>query len=156
MNRFGQVGHQAQSSNIHSGADNREPLYRQGRIALPAVGAAQVPILQIPIRRGANAQIWRLAIDYVGPGFIEGSGAILFNLFRDPALSKGVKGFTQLTASMGAVNNPLEIPTIEMREAEVLSICVQNVSLVVGGAQILAAAVGWVFPKEYGTRQRWP
>lgn len=146
----------AVSSNVHSGAKKREPFYCQGAIALPAVGVT-TPIVQFTVPTTKNGYIWKIGMDYVGAGFVEGSGAIIYRMFHDAALRRAVRGFNNLTASVGAVNAPFEIGApIQIYENEVPSIAVNNVSLVVGGAQLVATIVGWFYPRSEEDQVRWP
>jgi len=143
------------SSSIYSGGKSREPFYTPGAVALPAVGA-QAVVVQRAIPYGRNGYLWKLGIDYVGPGFIEGSGSLIYRVFRNGALTRAVKGFANLTASMGSVNNPIEVPPIQLYENEVISIVVVNVSLAVGGAQMVGVLVGWDYPRSEEAGSRWP
>ena len=143
------------SSSVYSGAKSREDFYKQAAVALPAVGSRAV-VVQRFVPYGRNSFLWKLGVDYVGAGFTEGSGALVFRVFRNAALTRGVKGFANLTASMGAVNNPIEIPAVQLYENEVLSIVVDNVSLAVGGAQVIGVLVGWDYPRSAESASRWP
>lgn len=156
MSHFGMgIAREAASSSPYSQSDNREPFYYPGSVALPAIGASAV-ISQFPVPRGKNGMIWKMGFEYVGPGFVNGSGQLVWQIFRDPALTKGVKGFTNLLSSIGSFNNPLELPSIRIYEAEVLSLVVKNVSLAAGGTLAQGVFVGWFYPKAYDSRQRWP
>ena len=95
-------------------------------------------------------------MDYVGGGFTEGQGGILFRVFRNKALTRAVKGFGTLTASMGTVSNPVEIPPVQLYENEWLSIVEQNVSIVPAGQQIVGVLVGWDYPRSEEVGARWP
>lgn len=145
----------AASSSVYSGSKKREPFYKQGAIALPAVGATAA-IVQFLVPPGRNGFLWKVAVDYVGTGFTEGSGQIIYRIFRNAALTRAVKGFNNLTASMGAVNQPLEIPAVQIYENETISMAVSNVSLVVGGAQLVAVLHGYTYPRSEEDQARWP
>lgn len=143
------------SSSVYSGAKSREPYYVTNAIALPAIGT-QAVVVQRPIPYSKNSFLWKLGVDYVGAGFIEGSGALIYRVFRNFALTRTVKGFANLTASMGAVNNPLEISPVQLYEGEWVSIVVVNVSLNVGGAQLVGVLHGWDYPRSEEDGARWP
>lgn len=143
------------SSSVYSGGKSREPFYTQGSVALPAIGA-QAVVVQRAIPYGRNSFLWKLAVDYVGGGFTEGQGGILFRVFRNAALTRSLKGFATLTASMGTVNNPVEIPPAQLYENETLSIVVVNVSIVVAGQRVVGALVGWDYPRSEEVKSRWP
>lgn len=145
------------SSNVHSGSKRREPFYYQHSVAIPALGA-QATVLQFKVPSGKNGFIWKMAIDYVGAGFTEGSGAITWQIFRDLALRKAVKGFNNLVASVGQVPNPVEIPPIQIYESEFITVVVNNVGgpNPPAGQVSVAAFIGWFYPKNEEDGQRWP
>lgn len=143
------------SSSVYSGGKSREDFYTQGSVPLPAIGT-QAVVVQRPIPYGRNSYLWKIAVDYVGGGFVEGQGGILYRVFRNAALNRSVKGFATLTASMGTVSNPIEIPPAQLYENELLSIVVVNVSVVVAGQQIVGALVGWDYPRSEEATSRWP
>lgn len=144
------------SSNIHSGSKRREPFYYQHSVAIPAVGASAT-VLQFKVPSGKNGYIYKLAIDYVGAGFVEGNGDITWKIFRDIALRKAVKGFNNLVASVGQVPNPVEIPPIQIYEQEFITVVVYNVSGPAPAGQVsVAAMIGWFYPKHEESGTRWP
>jgi hypothetical protein len=142
------------SSSVYSGAKIRDDFYKQSAIALPAVGTSAV-VVSKAVPYGRNGFLWKIGIDYVGPGFTEGSGALIYQVFRNAALTRGVKGFVNLTASMGSVNNPVEIPAVQIYEGEIVSIVVNNASLAVGGAQLVGVLVGWYYPRSEEGGSQW-
>ncbi len=145
------------SSSVYSGGKSREPFYVQNPepVNLGAIGTSAV-IVQRAIPYGRNSFLWKIAVDYVGGGFTEGQGAILFRVFRNKALTRAVKGFGTLTAPMGTVSNPVEIPPVQLYENEWLSIVYQNVGIVPAGQQIVGVLVGWDYPRSEEVGARWP
>lgn len=144
---------------------NREPFYFQNAADIPAIAAIGPPVvpgmatvLQFIVPSGKNGMLWKLGIDYVGGGFTEGQGNLIWRLFRDPALTKAIYGFDNLVASIGAVNNPVEIEPIRVYEREVISIVAFNVGInpVPAGAQSVGVVHGWWYPKGAENPTRWP
>ena len=145
------------SSNVHSGAKRREPFYFQNSVAIPNPGGSAT-VMQFLVPSGKNGYIWKLAIDYVGAGFVEGNGLVTWKIFRDIALRKAVKGFNNILASIGQVSNPVEIPPIQIYENEWITVVVYNAVTgpVAAGQVSVSAAVGWFYPKNQEDGQRWP
>jgi hypothetical protein len=114
--------------------------------------------MQFLVPSGKNGYIWKLAIDYVGAGFVEGNGLVTWKIFRDIALRKAVKGFNNILASIGQVSNPVEIPPIQIYENEWITVVVYNAVTgpVAAGQVSVSAAVGWFYPKNQEDGQRWP
>lgn len=143
------------ASSVYSGAKVREDFYVQNAIVLPAIGAQAVVASRL-IPYGRNSFLWKVGIDFVGGGFQEGAGNLIYRLFRNSALTRTIKGFANLSASMGAVNNPLEIPAVQLYESEVISIVVQNVALTVAGQLVVGVLGGWDYPKSEEVTATYP
>lgn len=147
------------SSNVHSGAKSREPFYYQGSIGIPVqdpTGQTGAVVLQFVVPSGKNGYLWKLAIDFVGAGFVEGSGTIVWKIFRDAALRKAVKGFNRLVASVASVPNPNEIPPIQIYENETITVVMYNIGAGAPAGQVSAAAIiGWFYQKSQEKGSRW-
>lgn len=145
------------SPDVYSKQPNRESFYYQQSVGMPAFGG-QATVLTFPVPKGRNGEIWKIAIDYVGAGFTEGNGAIVWRIFRDAAQTQAVKGFNNLLASIGAVNNPVEISPIRIYESEVISIVVYNVAGPNPPAGQVSVGVvhGWFYSKMQEDPNRWP
>lgn len=144
------------SSNVHSGSKKREPFYYTNSVALPAV-SAKATVLSFVVPSGKNGYIWKIAIDFVGAGFTEGSGAIVWQIFRDAAQRKAIRGFNNLLASVGQVPNPVEIPPVQIYENEQIGVVINNVSAGIPAGQVsVSAMIGWFYPKHEEDGQRWP
>lgn len=139
------------SSSVYSGAKGREPFYVQKAIVIPAItGGPSVytPIVKFNVPYGRNGFLWKVGFDYVGGGFQEGQGNIIFVIFRNAALTRSIKGFVNLTASIGSINNPVEIPPAQIYENEVISIAATNVAIPPAGQQLVGVLVGWTYPRS--------
>src|SRR5690348_4723315 len=147
------------SSSIYSGGKAREPFYKQGAIVIPAISAAPSvysPVVQFVVPYGRNGYLWKIGIDYVGGGFQEGQGNIVYTVFRNAALSRSIKGLVGLTASIGSVNNPVEIPAVQIYENETISIAVTNVAIPPAGQQLVGVLVGFTYPRSKEGDSNWP
>lgn len=143
---------------VYSQQENREPFYYQSSVGIPAIGG-KATVLSFPVKPGRNGYIWKVAIDYVGAGFTEGNGAIVWRIFRDAAQTEAIKGFNNLVASVGAVNNPVEIGApIRIYEQQTISIVVYNVAGPNPPAGQVSVGVlqGWFYPKMQQDQSRWP
>jgi hypothetical protein len=123
------------------------PIDLIGYISLPAIGATAT-IVSKKIEPGANGVILGLANNFVGGGFVEGSGALYYQILLDgkPASDD----YNQILASLGSPANPTTHPCgFRIFENQLLSLVVTNVSIVVAGQLCGGRLMGWYYPLEY-------
>lgn len=123
-------------------------------VALPAVGntAAQGVIISFRVPAGMNGIIKRFGNAYVGSGFTEGSGALVWQLLAD---SVPVPNYEAIPASLGATANPSEVSSIRIRENQLIQLVILNLALVVGGASSGGRLGGWFYPKDQEPAGSW-
>lgn len=115
-------------------------------IALPAIGATTA-VLTFTVDDGFIAVIKTLGNVFVGTGWTEGSGALVWQLLDNNAV---VRNYDNVISSLGSVQQPQPIGGgggVLIQEGHVVTLQVNNVSLAVGGAQVGARLGGWFFPK---------
>ena len=117
-------------------------------IALPAIGVTST-VLSIQVDDGYIAVLRVMANVFVGAGWTEGSGALIWQLIDNDGV---IRNYDNIVSSLGSVNNPQPLgggAGILVQEGHVVKLNVNNVSLAVGGAQVGARLGGWFFPKSY-------
>jgi hypothetical protein len=115
-------------------------------VALPAIGATAV-VLSRQVEQGYNGILLSLANNFVGGGWVEGSGSVLWQVLRDSA---AVPGYDAIPASLGSPANPVRHPSgFRIMEGQLLQLVVKNVNVVVAGQLIGGRWQGWYYPKEY-------
>jgi hypothetical protein len=113
-------------------------------IALPAIGVTST-VVSFTVPDGYHGIIKRLGNVYVGTGFIEGSGALVWQLLSNAGV---IRNYDNILASLGLVSNPKDLGGgIFVHEGELVVLQVNNVSLAVGGATVGGRLSGWFFPK---------
>lgn len=114
-------------------------------VALPAIGA-QATVVSFPVPKGQNGFIRRLANVFVGGGFQEGQGQVIWQLLLDLATGGGIvaPGFDNIVASLGAVSSPPLIDGIHITEGHTVALIVKNISIVVAG-QFIGGRLGGAF-----------
>lgn len=113
-------------------------------VALPAAGAAAGVIIDFTVPLGMNGIIKRFGNAYVGSGFTEGSGALLWQLLAN---TQPIRNYSAIPASLGATASPSEVSSIRIKESQRIQLVINNVSLVVGGAKSGGRIGGWFYPK---------
>jgi hypothetical protein len=127
--------------------DRGEEFRRAAYVAIPAVGASAI-VVQFKVPEGRNGMINALANVFVGGGFTEGQGGIVWQLFQDFTPGGGVVApdFDNIVASLGSVNNPAKLNGIRIKENQLVILLVKNVSVVVAGQFIGGLLGGYYYP----------
>lgn len=125
--------------------DRGEAFERAAYIPIPAVGA-QAAVVQFTVPQGRNGMIKRIANVFVGGGFTEGQGGIVWQILQDANNFIVVPDFDNIVASLGSVNNPSNIDGIRIKENQIVTLLVKNVSIVVAGQLIGGRLGGYYYP----------
>lgn len=120
-------------------------------VALPGVGVTGV-IISFKVPDGMNGIIKRFGNAYVGSGFTEGSGTLIWQLLAN---SQPVPNYDAIPASLGATASPSEVSSIRIKESQLIQLVINNVSLAVGGAMAGGRLGGWFYPKDQEPKDSW-
>jgi hypothetical protein len=115
-------------------------------VLLPAIGA-QAVVVSLSIPEGRMAMVKRIANVFVGGGFTEGQGGVVWQILLDgtnPINPVVAPFFDNIVASLGSVNSPSKIDGIRVKEGNLLQLIVKNVSIVVSG-QLVGGRLGGYF-----------
>jgi len=124
----------------------REPIDLFNYIALPAIGAVATIVTQL-IEPGYNAIIRAYGNNYVGGGWVEGSGSVTWQIAIDGAPAPG---YDLILGSLGSPSNPVVHPCgIKILEGQTIVLSVTNVSVVLAGQLSGGRLMGYYYPKEY-------
>jgi len=125
-----------------------EPFEFANYVGIPAIGAT-ANVVQFQVPPGRNGMIKRIANVFVGGGFQEGSGDIKWQILLDLTTSVVAPNFDNIVASLGSVAAPSAIDGIRVREAQLVTLLVTNVNIVVAGQKIGGRLGGYFYPVEY-------
>jgi len=134
--------------------DQWENLDQSNFVALPAIGA-QANVISFKIPLGRNGVVKKIANVYVGGGFQEGQGGIIWQILVDGAPPPGATSYDNILDSLGLVNNPTEIAGFRVYENQVLTLVVKNVNVVVAGQFIGGRLVGYLYPRKMESDNAW-
>lgn len=124
-------------------APSGKPFEFHGGIPLPAIGA-QATVLSFTVPRGNNGFIRRIANVFVGGGFTDFSGAIIWQIFLDINKGTVAPNFDSIIASLGSVVNPSTIDGIHIMELATVALVVKNISVALAG-QLIGGRLGGSF-----------
>lgn len=118
-----------------------------GDIVIPAVGV-ESPIFQFQVPRGMNGVMKEIANAFIGGGFTDGSGAIVWRVLQN---NQAMRGKENVVNSLGSVANPSRIGGggfMRISENDLIQMVVLNVSVVPAGQIIAGRLSGWFYPKD--------
>jgi hypothetical protein len=121
-------------------------------ISLPAVTPATfTTVVEVRVPPGRNGVLNRIANQFVGGGFVDFSGAIVWQIVRNPGpgLQTAERNYEKIIASLGSVANPAAISPIRIFENDVIQIVVNNNAIVVGMQTIGGLLGGYFYPRSY-------
>jgi len=124
-------------------APSGKPFEVHGGVALPAIGSTAT-VISFVVPKGNNGFIRRIANTFVGGGFTDFSGALVWQILLDQTKNIVAPGFDNIIASLGSVAQPSPIDGIHIFELNLVALIVKNVSVVVSG-QIIGGRLGGSF-----------
>lgn len=126
---------------------------KQGYITLPAVGAT-ASIVSFTVPEGMHGVVNRLGNVYVGTGFIEGTGQLVWQVVANDVV---IRNYDNIQASLGSVNQPSQLTGsgILVKEQQLVKLTLKNVSLVVGGSVAMGRLGGYFYPKDHEPDSMW-
>ena len=113
-------------------------------VTIPAIAAVAI-ILDFRVPNGYQGVINQLGNNFVGGGFVDGSGALIWQLLID-----GVPypNFENIIASLGNPANPSLIGAVQLRERQRVQLVVKNVAVVTAGQLIGGRVSGYYYPLD--------
>lgn len=128
---------------------------------LPAIGST-VTILTIAVPLGYNGVIKKVANNFVGGGWVEGTGDVIWKILVDGGGIPGANSYSSIVASLGSPANPVELPGgFRIFENQVLTLIAfnnpggPNGGVVVAGQRVGGRLVGYLYPRELEENDIW-
>jgi hypothetical protein len=128
-----------------------EPFNYVNYVALPAI-AAQAVILDFTVPEGRNGAIKWIGNNFVGGGWVEGSGAVVWRILRDDGF---IKNHENLLGSLGNPASPSETAPIRIFENERIRLVIDNVAVVVAAQLAGGRLSGWFYPRDEEPEEAW-
>lgn len=122
--------------------------------ALPAI-AATVAIIQFTVPAGRNGVINRIANNFVGGGWVEGSGDIVWRVLVDGTPPPGATSYDNILGSLGSPANPVPISGFRIFENQVITLVAFNNAVVVAGQKVGGRLMGYLYPREMEDGEIW-
>lgn len=121
-------------------------------LATPNIGAG-ISVISFTVPEGFHGVIKKIGNVYIGPGFVEGSGSLIWQIQQNGGV---VRNYDSILASLGTVTAPGEVSgSILVYEQDLIALEVSNVSLGAGSTQVGGRLGGWFFPKDLLDNDIW-
>lgn len=125
-----------------------------GDIIIPAIGV-ESPVFSFQVPKGFNGVLREIANVFIGGGFTDGSGAIVWRVLQN---NQALRGKENIVNSLGSVAAPSRIGGggfIRILENDIVTMTVLNVSIAVAGQIIGGRLSGWFYPKDLDPSDIW-
>jgi len=120
---------------------------------LPAIGATAT-IISYVVPAGRNGIINKVACNFVGGGWVEGTGDVVWRILVDGTPPPGATDYDSILASLGSPAAPTGIAGFRIFENQIISLVVFNNPSGPSGGVILAGQrcggrlIGYNYPRE--------
>ena len=127
---------------------------------VPAIGSSATIITYV-VPPGRNGVINKIACNFVGGGWTEGSGDILWRVLVDGTPPPGATSYNAILASLGSPASPTGVAGFRIFENQVLTLVAFNNPLgasggvVVAGQRVGARFAGWNYPTDIEESDIW-
>jgi hypothetical protein len=132
---------------------NWENIDQIAYVALPAINAEAV-ILSFQVPLGRNGIINKVACNFVGGGWTEGTGDLLWRILVDNGTPPGANSYEAIPASLGSPAQPVGIAGFRIFENQVVKVDIfnnpagPNGGVIVAGQFAGARLCGYLYPRE--------
>ena len=127
---------------------------------LPAIGSTAIIITYV-VPPGRNGIINKVACNFVGGGWVEGSGDVVWRILVDGTPPPGATSYDSILASLGGPSQPTGIAGFRFFENQVLTFVAfnnpagANGGVVVAGQRVGARLTGWNYPLDIEEDDIW-
>jgi len=127
---------------------------------LPAIGSTQV-IISYVVPPGRNGVIKKVANNFVGGGWVEGTGDLVWRILVDGTPPPGATSYDTILASLGNPASPTGIAGFRIYENQVVTLVAfnnpagPNGGVVVAGQRVGGRFTGWNYPTDVEDGDIW-
>ena len=119
--------------------------YDQAQVAsLPAVGGS-VTVVTMVVPEGMDGVINAFSWNFTGGGFVQGSGDIQAQLFRNGA---AVRNFDNILIEKGSIQTPRPISPIRIYSNQVITLVINHIANVTLNGNVIGSLVGYFYPAQ--------
>jgi hypothetical protein len=117
-----------------------------GKVALPVVAAPDATIVSLLVPDGYDGVIKTLSLNFVGGGFVQGSGDIIWRLLAD---GQAIRNYSNITSEKGSPEQPRAISGgIRIFSGQLITAVVNHTADVTLAGDVMASIGGWFYPSK--------
>jgi hypothetical protein len=127
---------------------------------LPAIGST-VTIISFTVPIGRNGIINKVATNFVGGGWVEGTGDVVWKVLIDGTPPPASTSYDSIFGSLGSPAQPVGIAGFRIFENQTLTVVAFNNpggpdgGVVVAGQRVGARILGYLYPRELEPEDTW-
>jgi hypothetical protein len=127
---------------------------------VPAIGSTAT-IISYVVPPGRNGVINKVACNFVGGGWVEGSGDLIWRVLVDGTPPPGATSYDAILASLGSPSSPTGIAGFRFFENQVITLVAFNNpagasgGVIVAGQRVGARFLGWNYPLDIEESDIW-
>lgn len=127
---------------------------------LPAIGSTVV-VISFQVPTGRNGVINKVANNFVGGGWTEGTGDIIWRILVDQVPPSGASSYNSIPASLGVPSNPIGISGFRIFENQLLQLVAfnnpagPNGGVIVAGQRLGGRLMGHLYPRDLEADSLW-
>lgn len=139
---------------------NWENIDQDNYVLLGAIGST-VTIISYVVPPGRNGVIKKVANNFVGGGWVEGTGDIVWRILVDGTPPPGATSYDSILASLGNPASPTGIAGFRIFENQLLTLVAfnnaagPNGGVIVAGQRVGGRFVGWNYPTDIEQDHIW-
>jgi len=120
-------------------------------ITIPGIDGVFHTVVTVTCPPGRNGVLNRIANEFIGGGFTDFSGDLVWQIVRNPGsfISTAERNYENITASLGAVVKPTRISGIRIFENDVVALIVRNDAVTTSGQIIGGLLGGYFYPRTW-------
>lgn len=120
------------------------PFMERSTVPMPAIGATSV-VLQFVVPNGFDGTIKRLSNNYIGGGFVSGSGDLIWRILAD---GRAIKNFHNITSEFGNLSSPLDVDYIRIFSGQLIQFTVTHVANAALANSTTCHLAGYYYPRK--------
>jgi hypothetical protein len=127
---------------------------------LPAINSTVI-IISYTVPPGRNGIINKVACNFVGGGWVEGTGDVVWRILIDGTPPPGATDYDAILASLGSPAQPTGVAGFRIYENQVLTLVAfnnpsgPNGGVIVSGQRVGGRLAGWNYPREIEEADIW-
>ena len=139
---------------------NWENVDKINYVLLPAIGSTTT-IVSYTVPQGRNGVFNKVACNFVGGGWTEGSGDVIWRILVDGTPPPGATDYDNILASLGSPAIPTGISGFRFFENQVVTVVAFNNpagpsgGVIVSGQRVGARLIGWNYPRDIEEPDIW-